>query len=161
MADEEGEQVLILACSCVILSSVLLLSRRKRGVIPSGCMVTSKNATYMETITFQPKGVAHATPGQFLGFFSGIHVGIPKFQFVVKRICKFSFEKCITVVCSMFASIVSPITWSEPSFLLDAALLHCWAVATYTGILGLVVRPSMLAYIAKRPTMNTVFYLYR
>ena len=108
-----------------------------------------------------PKGVAHATPGQFLGFFSGIHVGIPKFQFVVKRICKFSFEKCITVVCSMFASIVSPITWSEPSFLLDAALLHCWAVAIYTGILGLVVRPSMLAYIAKRPTMNTVFYLYR
>ena len=34
-------------------------------------------------------------------------------------------------------------------------------LAIYTGILGLVVRPSVLAYIAKRPTMNTVFYLYR
>ena len=34
-------------------------------------------------------------------------------------------------------------------------------LAIYTGILGLVVRPSMLAYIAKRPTMNTVFYQCR
>jgi len=33
-------------------------------------------------------------------------------------------------------------------------------LAIYTGLLGRVVRPSMLVYIAKRPTMNAVLYLY-